>query len=66
MCVRACVCACVCMHCGIYIYIFIYKDTYSPMTFKCTQEFVLETFRSYSALTSRTLQIQLAMYTTHK
>ena len=27
-----------------------YKDIYSPMTFKCTQEFVLVTFNSYSAL----------------
>ena len=30
-----------------------YKDTYYPMTFKCTQEFVSVTFHSYSALTNR-------------
>ena len=30
-----------------------YKDTYSPVTFKCTQEFVLVTFHLYSALTNR-------------
>ena len=38
----------------------IYKDIYSPVTFKCTQEFVLVTFHLYYALTNRTLQ--LAMY----
>ena len=30
-----------------------YKDIYLPVTFKCTQELVLVTFRSYSALTNR-------------
>ena len=30
-----------------------YKDIYLPMTFKCTQEFVLVTLHSYSALTDR-------------
>ena len=30
-----------------------YKDIYSPVTFKCTQEFVLVTFHTYSALTNR-------------
>ena len=30
-----------------------YKDIYSPVTFKRTQEFVLVTFRSYSALARR-------------
>ena len=30
-----------------------YKDIYSPVTFKCTQEFVLVTFRSHSTLTNR-------------
>ena len=30
-----------------------YKHIYSPMTFKCTQEFVLVTFHSYSALRNR-------------
>ena len=29
-----------------------YKDIYSPMTFKCTQEFVFVTFHSYSAFTN--------------
>ena len=30
-----------------------YKDIYLPVTCKCTQEFVLVTFHSYSALTNR-------------
>ena len=30
-----------------------YKDIYSPVIFKCTQEFVLVTFQLYSALTNR-------------
>ena len=30
-----------------------YKAIYSPVTFEFTQEFVLETFHSYSALTNR-------------
>ena len=30
-----------------------YKDIYSPMIFKCTQEFVLVMFHSYRALTNR-------------
>ena len=29
-----------------------YKDIYSPMTLKCTQEFVLVTLHSYSTLTN--------------
>ena len=30
-----------------------HKDIYLPVTFKCTQEFVLVTFHSYDALTNR-------------
>ena len=30
-----------------------YRDIYSPITFRCTQEFVLVTFHSYSALGKR-------------
>ena len=30
-----------------------YKDMYSPMTFKCTQELVVVTLHAYSALTNR-------------
>ena len=30
-----------------------YKNIYSPMTFKCTQEFILVTFHSYSELRNR-------------
>ena len=46
-------------------YIYIYKDIYSPMTFKCTQEFVLATFHSYSVLTTdKTLQF--VMYKSYK
>ena len=36
-----------------YVYIQEYKDIYSPVTFKCTQEFVLVMLYSYSALTNR-------------
>ena len=31
----------------------IYKDVYSPVTLKCTQEFVWVTFHSHRALTNR-------------
>ena len=41
-----------------------YNDIYSPVTFKCTQEFVSVTFHSYSALIDKTLQ--LAMYKSYK
>ena len=30
-----------------------YNDIYSPVTLKCTQEFVLVTLHSYSTLTNR-------------
>ena len=48
-----------------YIKIQGYVNCYSPMTFKCTQEFVLVTFHSYSALANRQT-LQLAVYKSYK
>ena len=46
VCMRVCVCVCVCVCVLYHTRIQEHKEVYSPLTLKCTLEFVLVTFHS--------------------